>query len=81
MDPKAVLQTVQNELQQLVQDLLGIDGEAQSRKETGLYGRRDQGSNPWFASKGRQDKDKSSRPSMRIDTILIESAVGKWEIS
>ena len=33
MDPKAVLQAVQHELQQQLQDLLDIDGEAQSRKE------------------------------------------------
>ena len=50
MDPKAVIQTVQH----LLKDLLGIDGEAQSWKETGLYDRRDKGSNPWFDSKGKR---------------------------
>ena len=39
MDPKVVLQTVPHELQQLIQDLLDIDGEAQFRNETTLYGR------------------------------------------
>ena len=61
MDPKAVLQTVQHELQQLVKDLLGIDGEAQSGKETSYNGTRDQGSGACFASKRKQDEDKGSR--------------------
>ena len=47
-----------------LQDLLGIDGEAQPGKETGHNGRRDKGSNLWFASKGKQDEDEGSNPSI-----------------
>ena len=50
--------------QQLAHDLLVIDGEAQSGKETGYNGSRDQGSNPRFASEGKQDEDKASRASI-----------------
>ena len=64
MDPKAVLQIVQHELQQLIQDLLGIDGDAQSGKDAGLHSTRDQGSHIWCASKGRQDEDEGSKPTI-----------------
>ena len=81
MDPKAALQTVQHELQQQLQDLLGIDGEAQCRNETSHDGRKDQGSNSCFSSKGRKDEDMGFRlfvTSQRYDTC-IQYWAGKEE--
>ena len=65
MDPKVVLQTVHHEFQQLVQDLLGIDGEKHNlgRRPVSIV-EGDQGSDVCFASKGRENEDKGSRSSI-----------------
>ena len=76
MDPEAVQQTVQHKLPQQLQDLLVIDGEAQSGKETGHNGRRDQGNNPCFASEGKQDEEEGCRPSFTSQGY--DKCIGYW---
>ena len=79
MNPKAFLQTVQHELQQLIQDLLVIDEKAQSGKETDFYGSRDQGSDVYFASKGKKSKMRApAHPSpLRDMACVYDTECGK----
>ena len=65
MDPKAVATTIQRELQQHLQDLLGIDGQAQSRKSKApLSVRRNKGSNTLASSTRTRDEEAEARASV-----------------
>ena len=77
MEPKAVPRAVQHELQQLLQDLLGIDGGAQSREEGLRSFGRYKGSCIFPSSRRTKDEEAEARASFASQGLDLHSECGR----